>query len=108
MKEIWDQIIKIIPAEALPAVVLVAGVFFGVYYAKGLRNYTDAINDRWFLTAAVLIVAVFAVLWIQKTSKPEIEKGSTVALLVPRFDGDEGRNIERLFAQEVQTAVHAI
>ena len=87
---------------------LIAAVFFGVYYAKGFRNYTDTINDRWFLTATVLIVAGFVVLWLQKTPTPEISKGSDVALIVPRFENDEGRNIERLFAQEVQAAVHTV
>jgi hypothetical protein len=70
-----------------------------------MRNYTDTLNDRWFLSIAVFIVAGFLVFLVQRTSPPEVEKGSTIALLIPRFEDDEGRQFERLFTQQIQAAM---
>jgi hypothetical protein len=108
MKEIWEQVIKAIPPEAMPALLLVTCAFFGIYYAKGLRSYADAVNDKWFLTATIVIAAGFLIYLVNRTEFPQVEKDTKVALLVPRFDNDENRQFENLFSQQVQAAVHTL
>jgi hypothetical protein len=108
MKELWEQILKIVPSEALPALLLIACTFFGVYYTKGLRSYSDVANDKFFLTATVAIVAGFLIYWVHRSELPLVEKGNLVALVVPRFDNDENRQLETLFSQQVQAAIHSI
>jgi hypothetical protein len=108
VKEVWDAILKALPPDVIPLAALLAAAFFGIYYYKGLRNYTDALNDRWFLSVAVIVIALFVIYWIQKPRGTSVESGTTVALLVPRFEDDEGRQMENLFTQQVQAAVSAL
>jgi hypothetical protein len=108
MKEVWDSILKAVPPDIIPIALLLAAAFFGIYYYKGLRSYTDALNDRWFLSTAVMIISLSAVYWIQQPRSTPVETGKIIALLVPRFEDDEGRQIENLFTQQVQAAVHAL
>jgi hypothetical protein len=56
----------------------------------------------------VIIISIFALDWIQKLRSTQVEAGRTVALLAPRFEDDESRQIENLFAQQVEAAVHAL
>ena len=108
MKELWDEVIKVIPPQALPALLLIACAFFGVYDAKGLRSYTDAANDRWFLTATIFIIAGFLIYLVHRTELPQLGNDQKVALLVPKFDDDENRQFENLFSQQVQAAIHTL
>jgi hypothetical protein len=108
MKEVWDQVIKVIPPEMIPIILLLAVSFFGIHYGKGWRNYTDTLNDRWFLASAVIIVSAFLLFWIFRSEAPKSENNLVVTLLVPRFEGDEGRQFEKLFTQQVQAAVQSL
>ncbi len=107
MDKIWEQTLKHLPAETVPAILAIGLAFFGVYYAKGLRSYTDALSDRLFLTAAVVIAAVTLVLWIQRPRDAPVASDERIALIVPRFERDDQRQLEALFAQQVQAALHS-
>jgi hypothetical protein len=107
--KIFDQVLKNVPPEFIPALLAICVAFFGVYYVKGLRNFTDAVADPAFLTLAVLVVAGFAIFYIQKPAR--IEGAQTDArplLLIPRFEDDERRQYEFLFSKQLQAFVSGL
>jgi hypothetical protein len=107
--KIFDQVLKNVPPEFIPALLTICVAFFGVYYVKGLRNFTDAVADPTFLTLAVLVIAGFAVFYIQKPARIEVaQTDARPLLLVPRFEDDERRQYEFLFTKQLQAFVSGL
>ena len=107
MDKIWEQALKHVPPETVPAILAVGLAFFGVYYAKGLRSYTDALSDRLFLSAAIVVAAITLILWIQIPRDATVASDERIALIVPRFERDDQRQLEALFAQQLQAALQS-
>jgi hypothetical protein len=105
MDKLLEQILKYVPPDIVPAILALVVAFFGTYYFRGLRSYTDALNDRVFLTLAVLIAGAFLVLQIQKSDTPRLVSNVRPLLLVPRFENDVGRELEALFVTQLRAAI---
>jgi hypothetical protein len=105
MDKLLEQVLKYVPAEIVPMILAVVVAFFGTYYFRGLRSYTDAMHDRTFLSLAILIAGAFLLLQIQKTDRPEIRPNSHPLLLIPRFENDSGRELETLFVTQLRAEV---
>jgi Caspase domain len=105
LEKVFEQVLKYVPADIVPAVLALTVAFFGVYYYKGIRSYTDALNDPSFLTLSVIIAGAFLILQIQKPDSPRIPQDVRPLLLVPRFENDSGRELEALFVTQLRAAV---
>ncbi|MDH6260750.1 caspase family protein [Bradyrhizobium sp. BR13661] len=105
MDKLLEQVLKYVPADIVPMILAIVVAFFGTYYFKGLRSYTDAMHDRAFLSLAIVVVGAFLLLQIQNSDKPEIQPNSHPLLLVPRFENDTGRELESLFVTQLRAEV---
>jgi hypothetical protein len=103
--KLFETVLKNVPSDLIPAILALVIAFFGVYYFKGLRNYTDAINDKAFLTIGVLICAAFILHVIYKPSRTETAQDARPLLLVPNFEEDERGRFKSLFIQQIQAVV---
>ena len=102
MDKLFDAVLKVIPAEAIPVLLAITAAFFGVYYYKGLRDYADAINDRTFLAVSVVIAAIGLAYFIQKREHASLPENVRPLLLVPDFEDDERRQFKTVFTQQLQ------
>lgn len=59
MDKLLEQVLKYVPADIVPMILAIVVAFFGTYYFKGLRSYTDAMHDRAFLSLAIVVVGAF-------------------------------------------------
>jgi hypothetical protein len=105
MDKLFDAILKNIPAEFVPALIALVAAFFGVYYFKGFRNYTDAISDKLFLTLAIVICAGFLVSYLNKSERLTLASDVKPLLMVPDFEDDERRQFKSVFIQQLQAFV---
>src|SRR3974390_630803 len=105
MDKLLEQVLKYVPAEIVPMILAVVLAFFGTYYSKGFRSYTDAMHDRVFLSLAIIIAGAFLLLQLQKSDRPAIQPNSRPLLLVPRFENDSGRELESLFVTQLRAEV---
>ena len=105
MDKLFEQILKSVPAEIVPAILALTVAFFGTYYFRGIRTYTDTLNDSVFQTLAVFVIAGFLVWQIQKPSPHPVSTTAHPLLLVPRFENDSGRELETLFVTQPRASV---
>jgi hypothetical protein len=105
MDKLLETLLKYLPAELIPGSIALVVAFFGVYFFKGFRNYSDAINDKTFLTLAVVISATFIIYQIQKPATPTIAADVRPLLLVPDFEDDERRQFKSVFIQQLQAFI---
>ena len=108
MDKLFEQVLKYLPAEIIPVALAVAAAFFGVYYYKAFRSYTDVLHDSLFLSIFVVIVAAFLLYRLNKIDEPLIlAVDSAPLLLVPEFVDDERGQFKTLFIQQVGSAIQA-
>ena len=105
MDKLLEQVLKYVPADTIPLVLALVIAYFGTYYAKGFRNYSEALTSPTFLTAATILAAAFVVWQLQKSDLPKLPEGTKALLLVPRFQNDDGRQIETLFITQLRAAL---
>jgi len=105
MDKLFETLLKYLPSELIPCSIALVVAFFGVYFFKGFRNYTDAINDKTFITLAVVICATFIIYQIQKPATPTIAADVRPLLLVPDFEDDERRQFKTVFIQQLQAFI---
>jgi hypothetical protein len=106
MDKLFEQILKYLPAEIIPVALAAAAAFFGVYYYKAFRNYTDVLHDNLFLSIFVVIVAGFLLYRFNKPDEPPaLAADLAPLLLVPEFVDDERGQFKTLFIQQVGSAI---
>jgi caspase domain-containing protein len=109
MDKLFEQVLKYLPAEVIPVALAAAAAFFGIYYYKAFRSYTDVLHDSFFLSAIVIIAAAALVYHFNRTEVlTSLEAGSSPILLVPEFVDDERGQFKTLFVQQVGSAIQAI
>jgi len=105
MDKLFDAILKNVPAEFVPALIALVAAFFGVYYFRGFRNYSDAISDKLFLTLGIIICAGFLISYLNKSERLTLAKDVKPLLMVPDFEDDERRQFKSVFIQQLQAFV---
>jgi hypothetical protein len=106
MDKLFEQVFKHLPADIVPVALAAAAAFFGVYYYKAFRNYTDVLHDSLFLSTIVVIVAGSLLYRFNRTDEPQpLATDPVPLLLVPEFVGDERGQFKTLFIQQVESAI---
>jgi hypothetical protein len=89
MDKLFEQVLKHLPADIIPIALAAAAAFFGIYYYKGFRSYTDVPHDSLFLSTIVVVVAGFLLYRFNKTNEPlPTAADPAPLLLVPEFVDD--------------------
>jgi uncharacterized caspase-like protein len=107
MDKLFEQVLKYLPAEIIPIALAAAAAFFGVYYYKAFRSYTDVLHDSLFLSILVILGAGFILYRFNKTEEPSLPVSAAPILLVPEFVDDERGQFKTLFIQQVGSAIQA-
>lgn len=109
MDKLFEHVIKYLPSDIIPVALAAAAAFFGVYYYKAFRSYTDVLHDSFFLSSLVVIVAGSFLYHFNKTNEPRPSVADPAPLLlVPEFRDDERGQFKTLFIQQVGSAIQAV
>ncbi|UIK00432.1 caspase family protein [Rhizobium leguminosarum] len=105
MDKLFEQVMKVVPSEALPLILAVCVAFFGVYYYYGYRNFTDVLHSRAFMTLVVVAAAGLLLYSINKARSPIIlDTEIRPVLLVPNFENDERDQYRNAFVQQIRAS----
>jgi hypothetical protein len=104
MDKIFEKITELLPQPFLFGLVVLGSVYFGIYYSKGYRNHTDALNDTTFKNLTVIIIAgTFLYAINSKTLTPPSFKPVVV---VPLFDNDERNQFREALARQLEAKLN--
>jgi hypothetical protein len=104
MDKLFDLVTKLLPAPLLVGLMAIGTTYFAIYYGRGYRSYSDALNDSVFKNSAVLLAA-FAVLYLINADsfrKPDRKP----VLIIPFFNNDERDQFQTALSAQIEARLN--